>query len=144
MKKNINYGFIIKQILIGISCGVFTLIIGMIFLSLFYGSFFLELFFFMMALFYFGIFAGIGIVWNEFLKSDNRHKEFLKILFQGFLGLMVGVMFLCGLIFLQLYFIDSHLLAIVVYFSIILAPLLGSIIGFNYNLYKANGDSNKL
>jgi uncharacterized membrane protein YbhN (UPF0104 family) len=88
---------------------------------------------------YVGLFAGISFDGYRFLKSIGRQNEFVKFFLQSFGGLTIGL--------LSFYIIvmsfGSGMPHVLTNSLMIAMPLLGTILGFNFNLNKKEqGNSN--
>ena len=141
MKKDLDYGLITKQIFIGIACGFFVSVLGLIIMAWLFGELEVSQIFFGIIFGYFGMLTGIGIVCYEFLKSKNSQKYFLKFFLQGLLGFIIGILGSYGIILLQEFMNGSKLLNTLLFISIITLPLISSILGFNYNINNLKNDS---
>jgi hypothetical protein len=137
MTKDLKFDLVMKEILVGLGCAVVGAILGFIIVSQILGWF--DLLF---ALFggYIGILTGIGIVVYKFLNKNGRQKDFVKFFLQGFLGLAVGL-FIAYIIAWN--GLKLELPNVLVNFTAIAFPTIGTMFGFNYNLSKSTGDKEK-
>ncbi|MFM7856309.1 MAG: hypothetical protein ACKO96_31400, partial [Flammeovirgaceae bacterium] len=86
---------------------------------------------------YVGLFIGISFDGYKFLKRTGRQKEFGRLSFQSFGGLLLGLF-----LFLMTTMLGSKLPHALINSLAIILPLLGTIIGFDYKIDQVEHDGN--
>jgi hypothetical protein len=129
MTKDIKFELIIKEIFVGLACGLVGVLIFSLFdpWDLYYSVMFGSI------AGYLSMWTGIGVVGYLTLKKLGRQNEFTESIGLSFLGLIAAVGLYAILVSLTFkihpYFISSFIMPIVL-------PLTGAILGFNYRLRK--------
>jgi phosphate/sulfate permease len=139
LTKDLKFNFVIKEILVGLGCGVIGAILCSIIVSLVFG--WLDLFASTMyALIggYIGMLTGIGIVGYKVLTRNDRQKDFLQFFLQGLVGFAFGLL---GLYIISWNARTLDLPNALINFLAIGLPLTCTMLGFNFNLGKLTNEN---
>ncbi len=139
MEKNDHFDLVVNQIFIGLGGGLGGAILFTLVTSLVYGR--MDLFGSIMYAFigcYFGMLIAIVIVGYYFLRANGREKELIGRILKSILGLAISSTFFYVLITLFEKWLPQSIINSLANWVMILIPLLGLILGFNFRLRRDN------